>query len=77
MGAGTTPSLIRARNLNTAVATLSNRCTSSRALQTAWLIASLILGILWLWWLGSVLALIFGYVAKNQELEPRARPGPT
>jgi len=29
-------------------------------------IASLILGILWLWWLGSVLALIFGYVAKGQ-----------
>jgi len=29
-------------------------------------VASLILGILWIWWLGSVLALIFGYVAKNQ-----------
>ncbi|CAN5522440.1 hypothetical protein BH20ACT23_BH20ACT23_13500 [soil metagenome] len=29
-------------------------------------IASLVLGILWLWWLGSVLALIFGYVGKNQ-----------
>ena len=29
-------------------------------------IASLILGILWLWWLGSILALIFGYIGKNQ-----------
>jgi hypothetical protein len=29
-------------------------------------IASLVLGIMWLWWLGSVLALIFGYSAKNQ-----------
>jgi hypothetical protein len=29
-------------------------------------IASLVLGILWLWWLGSILALIFGYAAKNQ-----------
>jgi hypothetical protein len=29
-------------------------------------IASLVLGILWLWWIGSVLALIFGYIALNQ-----------
>ena len=29
-------------------------------------IASLVLGILWLYWLGSVLALIFGYVARRQ-----------
>jgi hypothetical protein len=29
-------------------------------------IASLVLGILWLYWLGSVLALVFGYVAKRQ-----------
>jgi hypothetical protein len=29
-------------------------------------IASLVLGIIWLWWLGSVLALIFGYVGKSQ-----------
>lgn len=29
-------------------------------------IASLVLGILWLYWIGSVLALIFGYVAKGQ-----------
>jgi hypothetical protein len=29
-------------------------------------IASLVLGILWLYWVGSVLALIFGYVSKRQ-----------
>lgn len=29
-------------------------------------IAAMVLGILWLWWIGSVLALIFGYVARGQ-----------
>lgn len=29
-------------------------------------IASLVLGILWLWWIGSVLALVFGFIAKRQ-----------
>ena len=29
-------------------------------------IASLVLGILWIWWVGSILALIFGYVAVKQ-----------
>ena len=29
-------------------------------------IASMVLGILWLYWIGSILALIFGYVAKGQ-----------
>ena len=29
-------------------------------------VASLVLGILWIWWIGSALALIFGYVAKSQ-----------
>ncbi|HWH34164.1 MAG TPA: DUF4190 domain-containing protein, partial [Acidimicrobiales bacterium] len=29
-------------------------------------IASLVLGILWIYWIGSVLALVFGYVAKTQ-----------
>jgi hypothetical protein len=26
----------------------------------------MVLGIVWIYWLGSVLALIFGYVARNQ-----------
>jgi hypothetical protein len=29
-------------------------------------IASLVLGILWIYWIGSILALVFGYMAKNQ-----------
>ena len=29
-------------------------------------IASMVLGIIWLYWIGSVLALVFGYVAKRQ-----------
>jgi hypothetical protein len=29
-------------------------------------IAALVLGILWLYWLGSILALVFGYVALHQ-----------
>lgn len=29
-------------------------------------IASLVLGIVWVYWIGSILALVFGYIAKNQ-----------
>ena len=29
-------------------------------------IASMVLGILWLYWIGSILALVFGYMAKRQ-----------
>ncbi len=29
-------------------------------------IASLVLGILWIYWIGSILALIFGYQARKQ-----------
>jgi hypothetical protein len=32
-------------------------------------IASLVLGILWLYWLGSILALVFGYIARQQIRE--------
>jgi hypothetical protein len=32
-------------------------------------IASMVLGILWIYWIGSILALIFGYVARNQIRE--------
>lgn len=36
-------------------------------------IASLVLGIVWLWWLGSVLALVFGYTARNQIIASGGR----
>lgn len=29
-------------------------------------IAALVLGIVWVYWIGSILALVFGYIAKNQ-----------
>jgi hypothetical protein len=29
-------------------------------------IASMVLGILWIYWVGSILALVFGYIAKSQ-----------
>lgn len=32
-------------------------------------IASLVLGVLWITWLGSILALIFGYIARGQIRE--------
>jgi len=32
-------------------------------------IAAMVLGIVWLWWLGSILALIFGFVALRQIKE--------
>lgn len=38
-------------------------------------IASMVLGILWLYWVGSILALVFGYVAKKQIRESMGRQG--
>ena len=29
-------------------------------------VASLVLGILWIYWIGSILALVFGYIARSQ-----------
>jgi hypothetical protein len=29
-------------------------------------VASLVLGIVWIYWIGSILALVFGYMAKSQ-----------
>jgi hypothetical protein len=37
-----------------------------RASANGFAIASLVLGILWIYWIGSILALIFGYVGKGQ-----------
>jgi hypothetical protein len=36
---------------------------------TGMAIASMVLGILWLYWVGSILALVFGYIARNQIRE--------
>ncbi|HEY6424059.1 MAG TPA: DUF4190 domain-containing protein [Pseudonocardiaceae bacterium] len=32
-------------------------------------IASMVLGIIWIYWIGSILALIFGYIARQQIRE--------
>ena len=41
--------------------------------RTSWMaIASLVLGILWIYWIGSILALVFGYLAKKEIDNDRA-----
>jgi len=36
-------------------------------------IASLVLGLIWLWFVGSILAIIFGFIALNQIKESGGR----
>jgi len=38
-------------------------------------IASLVLGILWLYWIGSILALVFGYLARGEMRRDPQRVG--
>ena len=39
-------------------------------------VASLVLGIVWLWSLGSILALVFGYIGKSQiDASPQTEGG--
>lgn len=38
-------------------------------------IASMVLGIVWVYWIGSILALIFGYIAKGQINQSVGRQG--
>jgi Domain of unknown function (DUF4190) len=38
-------------------------------------VASLVLGILWIWWIGSILALFFGYLARSQIKAAAGRQG--
>ena len=38
----------------------------SRSTVSGMAIASLVLGLLWVYWIGSILALVFGYLAKNE-----------
>jgi hypothetical protein len=35
----------------------------------------MVLGILWLYWVGSILALVFGYIAKSQINDSGGRQG--
>ncbi len=38
-------------------------------------IASMVLGIVWIYWIGSILALVFGYIAKKQIEQANGREG--
>jgi hypothetical protein len=38
-------------------------------------VASMVLGILWIYWIGSILALVFGYIAKKQIRESNGTQG--
>ncbi len=38
-------------------------------------VASMVLGIVWVYWIGSVLALVFGYMAKNQIDQSHGQEG--
>jgi hypothetical protein len=35
----------------------------------------MVLGICWVWWIGSILALVFGYIAKSQIDHSQGRQG--
>jgi hypothetical protein len=37
-------------------------------------VASMVLGILWIYWIGSILALVFGFVAR-QQIKQRGEAG--
>ena len=38
-------------------------------------VTSMLLGILWLWWLGSLLAIVFGHVSLTQIKKSNGRQG--
>jgi len=51
---------------NTAGGTTDIKVSVQNPKYNGFAIASIVLGILWIWWIGSVLAIIFGFVALNQ-----------
>lgn len=59
-------------NLNPTPASLQTQAgppVTARPRTSGFAIASLVLGICWLYWIGSILALVFGYHAKRQIRE--------
>jgi hypothetical protein len=56
--------------------TLSAPSAATRPTSTnGFAVASLVLGIVWLYWVGSILALVFGYVARGQIAASRGTQG--
>jgi len=49
--------------------------TAATQTTNGFAIASMVLGIVWLWWIGSVLALIFGYIARRDIDASQGRQG--
>jgi uncharacterized membrane protein YvbJ len=45
--------------------------TQQRVTTNGLAIASMVLGICWVYWVGSILALVFGYVARRQIRQTR------
>ena len=47
----------------------------ARTSTNGFAIASMVLGIVWIYWIGSILALVFGYVAWRQIRDSMGRQG--
>jgi hypothetical protein len=59
-GANVTPAAVAPQ----ASGAIGGRATPPR--QSGLAIASLVLGIVWIYWIGSILALVFGYMARRE-----------
>lgn len=49
--------------------TFQNQVLAVRQKYNGMAIASMVLGIVWVYWIGSILAVIFGFIAKRQIKE--------
>ena len=49
----------------------SLQITTASSRTNGFAIASLVLGIVWIYWIGSILALVFGYMARSQIRDSR------
>lgn len=62
--------------VNCGVNTFQNPSISSidSSTMNGFAIAAMVLGIVWIYWIGSILALVFGYVARRQ-IKQRGQKG--
>lgn len=54
---------------------LRSRPPGAVAKTNGFAVASLVLGIVWVYWIGSILAVIFGFVALNQIKQSNGAQG--
>ena len=45
---------------------METQAVAHKAGTNSWAIASFVLSLVWLWWIGSLLGLVFGLIAKRQ-----------